>query len=102
MHSTTAKSPSPSPWKKFQRRIGQRRSTSPKLLASSSSYTKSRATQCEETYATIYYLPHALVSGRQNRRRIAERSMPDGEYEKSDAKLKGDVWICRRTTMQQH
>ena len=28
--------------------------------------------------------------------------MPDGEYEKTSAKLKGDAWICGRTTMQQH
>ena len=28
--------------------------------------------------------------------------MPDDEYEKTGAKLKGDAWICGRTTMQQH
>ena len=28
--------------------------------------------------------------------------MPNGEYEKTGAKLKGDAWICGRTTMQQH
>src|SRR5438309_2320990 len=28
--------------------------------------------------------------------------MPDGEYEKTGAKLKGNAWICGRTTMQQH
>jgi riboflavin biosynthesis pyrimidine reductase len=28
--------------------------------------------------------------------------MPDGEYEKTGAKLKGDAWICGRTTMEQH
>jgi len=28
--------------------------------------------------------------------------MPDGEYEAAGAKLKGDAWICGRTTMQQH
>lgn len=28
--------------------------------------------------------------------------MPDGEYEAIGAKLKGDAWICGRTTMQQH
>ena len=27
---------------------------------------------------------------------------PNGEYEKTGAKLKGDAWICGRTTMQQH
>ncbi len=28
--------------------------------------------------------------------------MADGEYEATGAKLKGDAWICGRTTMQQH
>src|SRR3954470_6533721 len=28
--------------------------------------------------------------------------MPDAKYEKTGAKLKGDAWICGRTTMQQH
>jgi len=28
--------------------------------------------------------------------------MPDGEYEETGVKLKGDAWICGRTTMQQH
>jgi 2,5-diamino-6-(ribosylamino)-4(3H)-pyrimidinone 5'-phosphate reductase len=28
--------------------------------------------------------------------------MPGGEYEKTGAQLKGDAWICGRTTMQQH
>jgi riboflavin biosynthesis pyrimidine reductase len=28
--------------------------------------------------------------------------MVDGEYETTGAKLKGDAWICGRTTMQQH
>ena len=28
--------------------------------------------------------------------------MSDGEYEAIGAKLKGDAWICGRTTMQQH
>src|SRR4051794_17591906 len=30
------------------------------------------------------------------------RVMPEGEYEAVGAKLKGDAWICGRTTMQQH
>jgi 4-oxalocrotonate tautomerase len=38
----------------------------PKLSASSSSYTKSRATQGEENDETVYYLPHALVGGRED------------------------------------
>jgi 2,5-diamino-6-(ribosylamino)-4(3H)-pyrimidinone 5'-phosphate reductase len=28
--------------------------------------------------------------------------MPEGEYESTGTKLKGDGWICGRTTMQQH
>jgi riboflavin biosynthesis pyrimidine reductase len=28
--------------------------------------------------------------------------MADGEYEATGSKLKGDAWICGRTTMQQH
>ena len=28
--------------------------------------------------------------------------MADGEYEATGAKLKGDAWVCGRTTMQQH
>jgi len=28
--------------------------------------------------------------------------LADGEYEATGAKLKGDAWICGRTTMQQH
>ena len=28
--------------------------------------------------------------------------MPEGEYEKTGARLKGDAWLCGRTTMQQH
>jgi 2,5-diamino-6-(ribosylamino)-4(3H)-pyrimidinone 5'-phosphate reductase len=28
--------------------------------------------------------------------------MPEGEYEATGTKLKGDAWICGRTTMQQH
>ena len=28
--------------------------------------------------------------------------VPEGEYEKTGANLKGDAWICGRTTMQQH
>jgi 2,5-diamino-6-(ribosylamino)-4(3H)-pyrimidinone 5'-phosphate reductase len=28
--------------------------------------------------------------------------MPEGEYEATGARLKGDGWICGRTTMQQH
>ena len=28
--------------------------------------------------------------------------MPNGEYEKTGAKLQGDAWICGRATMQQH
>lgn len=29
-------------------------------------------------------------------------AMPEGEYEATGARLKGDGWICGRTTMQQH
>jgi riboflavin biosynthesis pyrimidine reductase len=28
--------------------------------------------------------------------------MPDGEYEATGTRLKGDGWVCGRTTMQQH
>lgn len=28
--------------------------------------------------------------------------IPDGEYEATGAMLKGDAWVCGRTTMQQH
>ena len=28
--------------------------------------------------------------------------MADGEYQATGAKLKGDAWICKRTTVQQH
>jgi len=28
--------------------------------------------------------------------------LPEGEYEKTGAKLRGDAWICGRTTMQLH
>lgn len=28
--------------------------------------------------------------------------MVEGEYEATGAELKGDAWICGRTTMQQH
>jgi len=31
-----------------------------------------------------------------------EAVTPDGQYEKTGAILKGDAWICGRTTMQQH
>jgi 2,5-diamino-6-(ribosylamino)-4(3H)-pyrimidinone 5'-phosphate reductase len=31
-----------------------------------------------------------------------DKVMPEGEYEATGAKLKGDAWVCGRTTMQRH
>src|SRR4051794_13364368 len=50
-----------------------------------------------------YIICHMLssVDGRIDGKSLQE-VMPDGEYEKTGATLKGDAWICGRTTMQQH
>jgi riboflavin biosynthesis pyrimidine reductase len=56
----------------------------------------------KEAIETIHHLSHALVRRWQNRWRGAERTYPAGEYEATGVQLKGDAWMCGRTTMQQH
>jgi hypothetical protein len=49
-------------------------------------------------HETVHYLPHALVPGREIDG-AALRSVADvGDYETTGAQLKGDAWICGRTT----
>lgn len=34
--------------------------------------------------------------------RVVDEVIPAGEYEATGARLKGDAWVCGRTTMQLH
>jgi 2,5-diamino-6-(ribosylamino)-4(3H)-pyrimidinone 5'-phosphate reductase len=50
-----------------------------------------------------YIVCHMLssIDGRINGDILAD-VIPDGEYETTGSKLKGDAWVCGRITMQQH